>query len=156
MIDTATNTIAATVPVGTVPQGVAITPNGAFAYVANALDNTVSVISTATNTVTATIPVGNIPLLIAFGVGDPLQSLLGQIQALIDAGVLTQNQGQGLLDKLNAVIAKLAQGQTGAACNQLDSFINQVNAFISNGALTQAQGQPLIDAANAIRAGNGC
>jgi YVTN family beta-propeller protein len=40
---------------------VAITPNGAFAYTANAAASTVSVISTATNTVIATVPVGTVP-----------------------------------------------------------------------------------------------
>jgi YVTN family beta-propeller protein len=35
VIDRATNTVAATVPVGVSPVGVAITPNGASAYVAN-------------------------------------------------------------------------------------------------------------------------
>jgi len=85
-----------------------------------------------------------------------LSLLIAQIQALVNAGTLTQNQGQGLIDKINAVIAKLDNNQTGAACNQLNAFVNQVNAFINNGSLTQAQGQTLIDAANAIRASNGC
>jgi len=40
---------------------VAITPNGAFAYVANANSNSVSVIDTASNTVTDTVAVGIIP-----------------------------------------------------------------------------------------------
>jgi YVTN family beta-propeller protein len=48
----------ATVPVGSVPKGVTITPNGAFAYVANTQSNTVSVINTASNTVLATLAVG--------------------------------------------------------------------------------------------------
>lgn len=56
MIDTATNTVIATVAVGRAPEGIDITPDGAFAYVANALSNTVSVLDTATNTVVATIP----------------------------------------------------------------------------------------------------
>jgi YVTN family beta-propeller protein len=55
----ATNTV--TVTVGSNPMGVAVTPNGAYAYVTNAGSGTVSVISTATNTVTATVPVGNNP-----------------------------------------------------------------------------------------------
>src|ERR1044072_2664410 len=58
VIDTATNTVVATIPVGS-PQGIAVTPNGAFAYVANADSNTVSVISAASNTVVATVAVGN-------------------------------------------------------------------------------------------------
>ena len=43
------------------PDGVAITPNGDYAYVANYYNNTVSVISTSTNTVVKTITVGTAP-----------------------------------------------------------------------------------------------
>ncbi|KRE27642.1 hypothetical protein ASG82_14760 [Mycobacterium sp. Soil538] len=50
-----------TIEVGEAPDGVAFSPNGTRAYVANALDNTVSVIDTATNSVTATIAVGEMP-----------------------------------------------------------------------------------------------
>ena len=59
VIDTATNTVVATIPVGAVPVGVAITPDGTRAYVTNAGDNTVLVIDTATNTVVASIPAAN-------------------------------------------------------------------------------------------------
>jgi len=49
-------------PVGQAPWGVAVTPNGQYAYVTNFGDNTVSVISTATDTVIGTpIPVGVYP-----------------------------------------------------------------------------------------------
>ena len=58
VIDTATNTVVATIAVGQTPFGVAITPDGTRAYVTNQNSNTVSVIDTATNTVVATIPVG--------------------------------------------------------------------------------------------------
>jgi YVTN family beta-propeller protein len=57
VIDTATNTVVAIVPVGRIPGAVAITPDGTRVYAANRL-NTVSVIDTATNTVVATVPVG--------------------------------------------------------------------------------------------------
>ena len=40
------------------PWGVAITPDGAFAYVANSDSGTVSVIETASNTVVATVDLG--------------------------------------------------------------------------------------------------
>ena len=43
VIDTASNTVVAAVTVGNMPVAVAITPNGAFAYVTNFMDNTVSV-----------------------------------------------------------------------------------------------------------------
>ena len=59
VINTATNTVIATVPVGISPNGVAVTPNGMFAYVANTtsgtgsppstVHGTVSVIDTAAN-----------------------------------------------------------------------------------------------------------
>jgi YVTN family beta-propeller protein len=51
--------------VGSSPFGVAITPDGAFAYVANLSSNNVSVIATATNTVVATVPVGTGPRFVA-------------------------------------------------------------------------------------------
>src|ERR1700674_1209504 len=58
VIDTTTYSVVATIPVGQYPAGVAITPNGAFAYVANFNSNSVSVIDTTTNTATATVTVG--------------------------------------------------------------------------------------------------
>jgi YVTN family beta-propeller protein len=48
VISTATNTVTATVTVGSYPWGVAITPNGEYAYATNYGSDTVSVISTAT------------------------------------------------------------------------------------------------------------
>ncbi|MDW5549607.1 PKD domain-containing protein [Methanosarcina sp.] len=61
VIDTATNTLKATVPVGSLPAGVAVSPDGTKVYVANRGSNTVSVIDAATNTVTATMDVGSGP-----------------------------------------------------------------------------------------------
>ncbi len=61
VINTATNTVTATVTGLNSPYGVAVTPNGAYAYVTNADSGSVSVISTATNTVTATITGFNDP-----------------------------------------------------------------------------------------------
>ena len=61
VIDTATNTLVATIPVGTIPFGVAVTPDGTHVYVTNDGSNNVSVIRTATNTVVATVTVGKAP-----------------------------------------------------------------------------------------------
>src|SRR5215510_11005889 len=61
VIDTATNSVIATIPVGLGPSAVAVTPNGRFAYVVNQLGHNVSVISAASNTVVATVPVGLAP-----------------------------------------------------------------------------------------------
>src|SRR6516164_9407280 len=66
VIDTTTNKVVATVEVGLAPAGVAVTPDGRKAYVANrAVSGTVSVIDTATNAVSATIAVGSNPVGIA-------------------------------------------------------------------------------------------
>jgi YVTN family beta-propeller protein len=61
VIDLATNSVAATVPVGQNPVGVAVTPDGAFVYVANYGADSVSVLATMTNNVVATIPVSANP-----------------------------------------------------------------------------------------------
>jgi YVTN family beta-propeller protein len=61
VIDTVLDRVVAIVPVQFQPLAMAITPNGAFAYVANSCDSTVSVINTATNTVVATVAVGGQP-----------------------------------------------------------------------------------------------
>jgi|GEM_PF-5554231 len=61
VINTTTNTLVATVPVGDNPTGVAVHPGSARVYVANENSATVSVINTATNTVVAVVPVGSFP-----------------------------------------------------------------------------------------------
>jgi YVTN family beta-propeller protein len=55
VIDTSTNTVVATVPVGATPLAVAVNPAGSRAYVANLVGNSVSVIDTTSNTVVATV-----------------------------------------------------------------------------------------------------
>ncbi|WP_440956043.1 PKD domain-containing protein [Methanosarcina sp. Mfa9] len=61
VINTSTDNITATVPVGTCPWGVAVTPDGKKVYVVNHRSDNVSVIDTATNKVIATVPVGSYP-----------------------------------------------------------------------------------------------
>ena len=67
VIDTATNTVVATVVVGASPIAVAPTADGKYVYVTNEDSGTVSVIDTATNTVAATIAVGRRPFGMAIG-----------------------------------------------------------------------------------------
>src|ERR1035437_7227856 len=57
VIDTATNTVAATVNVGTTPYGVVVSPNGSNVYVVIGHSNTVPVINMSTNNVTAEVNV---------------------------------------------------------------------------------------------------
>jgi YVTN family beta-propeller protein len=67
VIDTSTNTVIATIVVGSNsgPYGVAVLPDGSKIYIAESFSNTVSVIDAATNAVTATITVGNGPVGVA-------------------------------------------------------------------------------------------
>ena len=58
VINTATNTVIATIPIGYGPFGVSVTPDGGKVYIGSFGINTVGVIETATNTVIATIPSG--------------------------------------------------------------------------------------------------
>jgi YVTN family beta-propeller protein len=66
VIDTATNTVVGIpIPVRREPFGVAVSPDGKHAFVANRGSNNVSVIDTAKNTVVATVAVGNVPFNVA-------------------------------------------------------------------------------------------
>lgn len=61
VIDTATNTVSATIPfnLGDELGAIAITPDGSRAYALNPSSNKAIVINTATNSIVTTIPVGN-------------------------------------------------------------------------------------------------
>src|SRR5262245_58831357 len=66
VIDTSTNTVTATIPVGNGPNGVVASPDGTRVYVSDFSGSAISVIDTATNTVTATFPLpGTIPVFLA-------------------------------------------------------------------------------------------
>ncbi len=56
VINLTTNTVVATIPVGSLPYGVVFSPDGSKVYITNMGSGTISVINTATNTVSATIP----------------------------------------------------------------------------------------------------
>ncbi|MHC4439400.1 MAG: beta-propeller fold lactonase family protein [Planctomycetota bacterium] len=64
IIDLATNTVIATVPLGHYPQGLAINPAGTAVYTANSLSNDFTVIDTVNHTST-TIPGGLVPVGVA-------------------------------------------------------------------------------------------
>jgi YVTN family beta-propeller protein len=61
VIDTASNTVLATIKVGLAPVGAAVTSDGSRVYIANSVDNTISIIDAATNTVIDTISVSPEP-----------------------------------------------------------------------------------------------
>ncbi len=95
VIRTDTNEVAQTIPVGERPRGIAISPDGQEAYVANADDNTVSVIDTATKPkmVVATIPVGREPQGVAFapdGATAYVTNIKDNTVSVIDTATRTQ------------------------------------------------------------------
>src|SRR5216683_3192040 len=100
VIDTATYSVVATIPVGNYPAGVAITPNGAFTYVTNYTSSTVSVISTTTNTVVATVAMGS-P---AWGVAITPNGAFAYVTNSCDSTVSVINTAT------NAVVATVAVG----------------------------------------------
>jgi YVTN family beta-propeller protein len=61
VIDTATNTISATVAVGKRPWNMALTPDGNKLYVACGRSDAVAVVDTRSNTKIADVPVGKLP-----------------------------------------------------------------------------------------------
>ncbi|AKB52174.1 hypothetical protein MSBRW_2921 [Methanosarcina barkeri str. Wiesmoor] len=61
VIDTATDTVTATVNVGIEPSGAAVSPDGTRVYVTNCMSNSVSVIDAAKNKVIDTVYVGSYP-----------------------------------------------------------------------------------------------
>jgi len=87
---------------------------------------------------------------------EQIEALIDQVEDLANSGSLTQNQADGLIEKLVAAEQSLLGGNTTAACNQLQAFINQVNAFLKSGKLTSAEAQPLIDGASEVRNEIGC
>jgi YVTN family beta-propeller protein len=65
VIDTSAVGVVATIPVGNIPEGLAVDPSGTRLYVANSGPNSVSVVDTASNTVVKTIDVGLTPFSVA-------------------------------------------------------------------------------------------
>lgn len=64
-INTATNSVTATIGVGSHPLAVAVSSDGKRVYVTNTFSNNVSVIDATTDTVAATVPVGTDPQAVA-------------------------------------------------------------------------------------------
>lgn len=91
VIDTVSNTVVATIPVGSSPQGVAITPNGAFVYVANSGSNNVSVIATASNAVVTAIPVTGFPTGVAITPDGAFAYVTDQLSASVSVIATVSN-----------------------------------------------------------------
>jgi YVTN family beta-propeller protein len=86
VVDTATNKVVKTINVGSSPDAVLATPNGAYVYVANYWSNNVSVISTASRSVVKTVGVGQGPTSLAVTPGGGyvyvVDSLSGSVRVI--------------------------------------------------------------------------
>jgi pullulanase/glycogen debranching enzyme len=96
-----------------------------------------------------TLP-GRTAAVFEFAPQEMIRSLIEDIEALRDAGILNKGQANALIVKLETAIKNLDKGKANTALNELNAFINQVYAFVSAGTLTPEEAQHLIDAANAI------
>lgn len=88
------------------PQQVAITPDGAYVWATNAFDSLLSVISTATNSGVALVPVPTVPLGVAI---NPVADANGRIDAYVtdefSFSVLVIDTGAALTNPTNAVVS---------------------------------------------------
>ena len=156
VIDTATNTLVASVPLTSLPRDVAITPDGAFAFVTGQFGaNEVTVIATATNAVITTIPVGMCPEGIAM---TPTLSSATQVMNLIllvESLDFPHGLETSLTSKLEAAVAAINRGKTPRACSRLQAFVHHVGAQAGK-KLTVDEATQLIGEANQVSAVLGC
>ncbi|TMI71035.1 MAG: YncE family protein [Bacillati bacterium ANGP1] len=132
VIDTASNTVAATVQAGIGPQGVAITPNGAFAYVANFTSNDVSVIDTATNTVVATVPVGAGPWGVAIAPSGAFAYVTAFDFCVGSVSVIDTTVGSPTVNTVVATVSPLGGCLTGVAVAPSGAFAYVANFTANN------------------------
>lgn len=100
VIDTATNMVVATIPVGVDPRNLAITPDGTRVYVSDINIDNVSVIDTVTNMVVGPpIPVGESPFGIAITpvLLPPPPPLRAQVPTLSEWGLIAMACILGLI-----------------------------------------------------------
>jgi YVTN family beta-propeller protein len=144
VIKTASNKVIATIEVGTLPAGVAITPNGRRAYVTNRRDGTVSVIHTKTHTVLTTVHVGYHPANVAISpdgrhayvtnFGDPIP-IAGTTVSVIDT-------------KTNEVVATIpgvGPGPVGVAVTPDGAYVYVVNVLVGTVSVIETATNTVVD-----------
>jgi YVTN family beta-propeller protein len=136
VINTTTNTVTATIPVGPNPTGVAVHPAGTRVYVVNQSGDSVSVVDTAANTVITTVPVGSFPTGVAVnpaGTRIYVTNQSGNNVSVIDAAS-------------NAVVATVAVGLSpvGVAVNPAGTRVYVANQSANNVTVVDAASNSVI------------
>jgi pullulanase-type alpha-1,6-glucosidase len=115
----------------------------------NSVDDVVKTASFDSASGAFTVP-GRTTAVFEFAPQEMVRSLIAEVEALVDAGILNQGQGNALIVKLENVVKNLDKGKPNTALNNLNAFMNQVYDFVGDGVLTPEEGQSLIDTAEAI------
>lgn len=141
-INTVSNTVTATIPVGASPYGLAVNPAGTRAYVTNMGANSVSVIDTATNAVVSTVTVGTNPTraavhpsgtkLYVSNAGDGTISIVNTSSATVTGFISIGGQPMGIQINPSGTTAYVANF-TGDSIAVVDLTSNTVTATIPVG-----------------------
>lgn len=142
--------VTGTIGVRSSADRVAITPDGAFAYVQHAADGTVSLIRTADNSVVVTIGPDGSPLGASIrpqpvsvatepSAQAQIQEIGIRLRGLVATKVLKIGWVDAFLAKLDAATEQLRKGNPMPASSVLEAFVHQVVHFESVGFLSPAQ-----------------
>jgi hypothetical protein len=85
-----------------------------------------------------------------------VRKLTGQVDSLVNAGMLNAGEATALRAKLTAAVRSIGAAHVSAACGQLTAFVNQVAALVSSGRLSPSAGTALQVAATTTKAQMGC
>ncbi len=108
--------VTSTIPVGTLPQATAVSPDGQTLAVANAIGHSISLIDTATNTVQTTIALANDPISVAYTPdGTSLYVSFGSVP------------GVAVINTSNNTVSSLSISPT---CNPKDVTINSSSSLL--------------------------
>ncbi|HEY3777070.1 MAG TPA: YncE family protein [Rhizomicrobium sp.] len=142
VIDTSSNTVIATIPVGASPEGVGVTPDGSTVYVTNQGSNDVSVIATSSNTVTDTINVGVNPIAVAVtpdgskvyvaNAGSNTVSVIDEASNTVIATISVGNTPRGVVVTPNSSTVYVANADS-ANVSVISTASNSVTAIIPVG-----------------------
>ncbi len=85
------------------------------------------------------------------GPGEIINSLILQIQTLVDGDMLDKKDSKKVLKDLDKALKDLQKGNE-KACKDVSKFVKDANKLVKKGDLDETKAQPLLDDANALLA----